>query len=111
MKKILVYLFAAIAFVIQTNAQVDWTKHPDNPILTRGVNGEWDDVLVANPYVIFDGTTYHLWYGGYDGSTGTNIGYATSVDGISWTKYNDPATTSPPYADSDPVLKAGPSSW
>jgi hypothetical protein len=36
------------------------------------------------------------------------IGLATSVDsGQSWQKYDDPATISPPYAESDPVLKVG----
>jgi len=34
------------------------------------------------------------------------IGMATSTDGgLTWEKYNDPTTTSPPYAESDPVLK------
>jgi hypothetical protein len=35
------------------------------------------------------------------------IGYATSTDGIMWTKYDNPATTNPPYAESDPVLVPG----
>jgi hypothetical protein len=53
-----------------------------------------------------------MWYSGYDGSTGTNIGYATSPDGINWTKYDDPITTVPPYDESDPVLDIGlPASW
>ena len=32
---------------------------------------------------------------------------ATSPDGITWTKYNDPSTTQAPYAESDPVPKPG----
>ena len=39
------------------------------------------------------------------------VGMATSPDGITWAKYDDPDTTDSPYADSDPVLQAGPSSW
>jgi len=42
---------------------------------------------------------------------GRKIGLAYSQDGISWTKYNDPSTTSTLYADSDPVLTAGPGNW
>lgn len=37
----------------------------------------------------------------------TGIGYATSVDGIAWSIYDDPATTSAPYEFSDPVLNHG----
>jgi predicted GH43/DUF377 family glycosyl hydrolase len=32
---------------------------------------------------------------------------ATSTDGISWTKYDDPGTTELPYKESDPVLTLG----
>jgi hypothetical protein len=36
------------------------------------------------------------------------IGLAFSTDGgLTWDKYDDPTTTSPPYAESDPVLKSG----
>ena len=40
-------------------------------------------------------------------------GFATSTDGIHWIKYDDPATTEAPYANSDPVLKLGvsPFAW
>jgi predicted GH43/DUF377 family glycosyl hydrolase len=32
---------------------------------------------------------------------------ATSSDGLTWVKYNDPATTEAPYAESDPVFTPG----
>ncbi|MGB9911152.1 MAG: alpha/beta fold hydrolase [Microgenomates group bacterium] len=32
---------------------------------------------------------YHLWYTGTDAGTNWRIGYATSLDGISWTKQNN----------------------
>jgi hypothetical protein len=35
------------------------------------------------------------------------IGMATSTDGITWTKYDDPATADAPFAESDPVLMPG----
>jgi hypothetical protein len=112
MKKIFVYLFVSVIFLTQIFGQTNWTKDPNNPVLTRGTNGEWDHGLVAVPYILFDGTTYHMWYAGYDGTTNTRIGYATSSDGINWTKYDDPATTASPYANSDPVLSQGPpGSW
>jgi hypothetical protein len=65
---------------------VRWTKLP-NPVLEVGrYPGVWDSTWVANPTVVFDGTTYHLWYVGSDGS-GFKTGYAFSNDGLGWTKH------------------------
>ncbi len=70
---------------------VNWTKYAGNPVLTVGAPGEWDESEVGGPRVIFDGVTYHLWYHGYTGECCDSIGYATSTDGIHWTKYaNNP---------------------
>lgn len=63
-----------------------WTKYTDNPVMNVGTAGSWEDQLIEAPYVLFDGSTYHMWYSGYDGLN-SRIGYATSSDGITWTKY------------------------
>jgi len=79
---------------------VSWTKYATNPVLDLDSPGSWDDEWVYDPTVFYDGTTYHMWFGGYDG-TNARIGYASSSDGISWTK-----------SVSNPVLDIGPSnSW
>ena len=69
-----------------SSAQTICTKYPQNPILEKGPNGSWDDDQVVNPIVIYDEGLYKMWYNGGDGSD-LNIGYATSADGIVWTKY------------------------
>ena len=74
---------------------ISWTKQPGNPVLSAGPEGAWDGEKVADPNVLFDGTTYHMWYAGNDGS-GWQIGYATSTDGVTWTK-----------SPSNPVLTTG----
>jgi predicted GH43/DUF377 family glycosyl hydrolase len=69
---------------------VHWTKHPDNPVVAAGRHpGAWDSVYVENAYVAFDGTTYHMWYTGWDGNEIGGIGYAVSGDGIEWMKHGD----------------------
>jgi predicted GH43/DUF377 family glycosyl hydrolase len=68
------------------SAQVDWEKYENNPVLVPGSPGEWDDYSLKVPCILFDGSTYHLWYGGHDGSI-DRIGYATSPDGKVWEKY------------------------
>ncbi len=77
-----------------------WTKYTDNPVLDLGPPGSWDDAYVTHPSVLYDGTTYQMWYSGYDSSS-WRIGYAYSSDGITWTK-----------SPSNPVLDLGASgSW
>ena len=64
---------------------VNWTKDTLNPVLDVGSPGTWDDEDVVGCYVLFDGTIFHMWYSGNDGSF-YRIGYATSPNGVSWTK-------------------------
>ncbi|MBS1241887.1 MAG: Laminin sub domain 2, partial [Gemmatimonadetes bacterium] len=79
---------------------VTWTKHPDNPVLERGAAGAWDSGSVFPSAVVWDGATYRMWYVSASGSV-TQTGYATSPDGVTWTKHPD-----------NPVLRAGdPGSW
>ena len=66
-------------------AQTEWVKDTGNPVLDVGPKGSWDETSVTAPCVIVDGTTYKMWYTGYD-SSNYRIGYATSSDGINWTK-------------------------
>ncbi|MEZ4671178.1 MAG: hypothetical protein R3E39_25005 [Anaerolineae bacterium] len=82
-----------------------WTV-AEEPALTTSTVRAWDaggrylQTVTAskNGFVMF-----------YDaGATVNDIGMATSADGLHWTKYDDPATKSGPFAKSDPVF--GPSS-
>jgi len=82
---------------------INWTKY-DNTILAAsdttgtngriplGTNGKGDDAHVGYPNVIKDGNTYKMWYSGHDGS-GWKIFYATSPDGLTWTKYDNSIET------------------
>jgi hypothetical protein len=53
--------------------------------------GSWDAHSVANPFVLFDGSIYHMWYtGGVDLNPGyLDVGYAFSTDGIQWSRHQD----------------------
>jgi predicted GH43/DUF377 family glycosyl hydrolase len=89
-----------IGFANSTDGVV-WQKYEQNPILIPGQNNGWDDGSLGEFTVFFNGTTYIMWYNGqaYMHST-LKIGVATSLDGISWTKYSN-----------NPVLVPGPSEW
>ncbi|MCK5376244.1 MAG: hypothetical protein KAJ97_04120 [Acidobacteria bacterium] len=71
---------------------ITWAKH-GSPVLNHSIAG-WDSGWVANPAVIFDGAAYHMWYAGKEAGAedfedGAAIGYASSPDGLAWTRYDD----------------------
>ena len=86
---------AQIGYATSTDG-INWTKYSSNPVLTMGSSGDWDMNGVGAPTVIKDGSTYKMWFGGSDKGKWWQIGYATSTDGINWTKYS-----------SNPVLTYG----
>lgn len=72
---------------------VNWTKHTANPVMTAGPAGSFDEKAVLSPHVIKDSNIYKMWYTGWDNSplNLNRIGYATSTDGINWTKFSSNA--------------------
>ena len=64
-----------------------WTKYAGNPILPPGSPGSWDGSATRVPMVWKEGPNdYRMIYTGAGTASG-QIGYATSSDGINWTKY------------------------
>ena len=77
---------------------VYWGRPIADPVLQPGPPGSWDQDFVSSPAIIYNGSAYLMWYVGgkrpseyryftYSGSQG--FGFATSTDGINWTKYNN----------------------
>lgn len=100
-----------------------WRKCRLNPVLTQGEPGTWDGgwVYAAGVVKIDDeqnathvyagqpGASYHLFYTGQPTNNELicgvkRIGYAFSLDGVHWVKWDDPTTTEPPFHRSDPVV-------
>lgn len=68
---------------------VEFTPYEHNPVFT-GTNDEtWDRFIRERGYIILDDGLYKMWYTGYNGpDTITKyLGYATSPDGINWTRH------------------------
>ena len=53
------------------------------PVLTP--TQSWEGTMVRDPSVLYQSGQYHMWYW----NDGESIGYATSPDGFSWTKYDN----------------------
>jgi uncharacterized repeat protein (TIGR01451 family) len=64
-----------------------WIRSEANPVVTSSQS--WEINGVSGPSVLLDGTTFKMWYTGVDEFGVARIGYATSSDGILWTKYAD----------------------
>lgn len=80
-----------------------WAVDPE-PVLSPGPAGAWDAAGLSRPQVVDTGTGLVMFYAGVDGDGVARIGMATSPDGETWTKHDDPTTNGPAFALSDPVL-------
>jgi len=64
---------------------------------TALAQNEWDASVTGTPSVLFINGTYHMWFVGNDPDPIGSIGYASSPDGINWTKYaGNPVLTAEP---------------
>ncbi len=72
----------------------DWTAYVENPVLGKGPEGAWDDNDAAYGTVLWDANGFHFWYSGggpaSEGGVHAGIGYAFSLDGLTWTKAPNP---------------------
>ena len=76
---------------------VNWRAGQENPIFTAGGPGRWDAKIRERGWILRDADEWQLWFTGYDGSRAgiKLLGYATSHDGIHWTR----SPTNPIYRD------------
>jgi beta-1,2-mannobiose phosphorylase / 1,2-beta-oligomannan phosphorylase len=78
---------------------VTWKRMSDKPVLSP--ESPWEKVAVMCPDVVWDGKAklYKMWYSGGEQNEPNAIGYATSPDGLTWTKHaTNPIFTPDPKA-------------
>ncbi len=75
----------AIGHAFSLDGGLTWTKNSQNPVLSPGPAGSFDEQRAYFPKVIYHDGMFHMWYlGAKDDYELT--GYATSTDGVNWTK-------------------------
>ncbi len=81
------------------------------PVLAPGPENAWDGQSVGDASVVQNDDGYVMYYTGFGNFQNgafsekrANIGMATSVDGLTWTKFDDPDTTDSSFGLSDPVF-------
>ena len=65
---------------------ITWNKD-SGAVIDLGDFGKFDEEGAMAPTVVKVAGTFHMWYIGISG-TATGLGYATSNDGITWTRQN-----------------------
>lgn len=81
-------------FTARSTDGVNWKNF--TLVLRPGLNGSWDE-LVYSPSVIWNGSTYLMYYTGTGTDSYRQIGLAYSRDNTNWVKYAH-----------NPILTAGP---
>jgi len=94
---ILFVLTVGIVMLPFTSAEDQWVRFSGNPIIPTP---SWAPAGVIRPRVLFDGSVFRMWFSGLKSNGNpAGIGYASSVNGLSWT------------VKSKPVLSAASNNW
>ena len=70
-----------------TTTPPKFTGYKNNPILSPGDSGSWDELSVSVPQIIWHENVFYLFYMGYSASVRMAVGLATSYDGVSFRKF------------------------
>lgn len=94
------FLFITLSFngiFAQTNKKetlsfpaelIHFAPYAKNPVFAGTDSATWDRYIRERGYILREGNQYKLWYTGYDSKDGDrHLGYATSPDGFTWTRY------------------------
>jgi predicted GH43/DUF377 family glycosyl hydrolase len=75
-----------IGYATSTDGKT-WKRQSDKPVLAP--EQPWEKVAVMCPHVLYDeqAKLYRMWYSGGEQYEPNAIGYATSPDGLKWTRH------------------------
>lgn len=68
---------------------VNFRPFEGNPVFSGTGSNTWDKQIRERGYILFDEGIYKMWYTGYNEDLVKThfLGYATSPDGLKWTRY------------------------
>ena len=72
------------------SAMVRFTPYKDNPVFQGTGTNTWDRHIRERGYILVEDDVFKMWYTGYtEDAEPKYLGYATSDDGINWSRYSD----------------------
>lgn len=94
--KSLTGLLILVLLISSAVTQTHWARYSDGPVLEPNEEG-WELTAIVADVVMFHEDTLRMWYHDWPND---GIGYAWSLDGIEWTKFQG-----------NPVILEGPAIW
>jgi beta-1,2-mannobiose phosphorylase / 1,2-beta-oligomannan phosphorylase len=87
---------------------VHFTPYDKNPVFAGSDTLHWDHYIRERGYILREDSIYHLWYTGYPKGDDDvkHLGYATSADGFTWTRYKENPIYSSGWVEDMSVIKS-----
>ena len=106
---IIVMLLSAVGLAqegitIDTLLRTKWNQYPNNPVMMPGKQSSWNDASSFAPTVFVFKDTLRMLYAGsnaYGFNSTISIGYAWSLDDITWQQYSNNPVLSPQAGEWD----------
>ena len=74
-------------------------RYAGNPLLTKGPTGSYDQLKIGPRAILREApNVWKMWYEAVPGGNQSTTAYATSSDGLNWTKYAGNPVMSPSEA-------------
>ncbi|MCC7523563.1 MAG: glycosylase [Chitinophagaceae bacterium] len=86
---------------------IHFVPYDHNPVFAGTGTNTWDNQIRERGYILYEDGLFHLWYTGYKPGMDEekHLGYATSTDGINWTRYKDNPVYSAGWVEDVFVMK------
>jgi predicted GH43/DUF377 family glycosyl hydrolase len=86
---------------------VRFVPYEHNPVFSGTDSSTWDRHIRERGFILHEDGIYKMWYTGYDGGDNDpkSLGYATSQDGINWTRYENNPIFSQKWTEDVYVIK------
>jgi predicted GH43/DUF377 family glycosyl hydrolase len=86
---------------------VHFIPYNKNPVFAGTGGATWDNQIRERGYILRENDSWYMWYTGYVNIDDTKyLGYATSPDGITWTRYKDSPIYSSGWVEDMCVIKS-----
>ena len=88
---------------------VDFVPFDGNPLFAGTGTETWDHKIRERGWILREGSQWHLWYTGYkkERSDPKHLGYATSPDGMRWTRHPENPVFNASWVEDIHVTKHG----
>lgn len=86
---------------------VHFVAYKNNPLFKGTDTTTWDRTIRERGYILKEDSMYYMWYNGYvDLNDEKHLGFATSPDGYTWTRFSDSPIYDAGWVEDMSVIKS-----